>query len=336
MVRESSLPLRHITRARGFVLVALMACSSAAFLPPATAHAQPLAGDRAVALAQEGQAAYEKGEWEEAFSKFQAADAIVPAPPFRLYMARARKNQDRLLEARGIYKSIVSMQIAADAPPTWGQAQSDARAELTQLDASIPTIVVTVEAAPPGALQLSVDRKPIVAGQSVEVDPGQHTVVAIVDGKEASKTFNAAPSQKSQSVTVSFGKVDIVPPPGETSSSPLPALGWTFLGVGAASLIAGIGTGAAALSMDQDVYSELKACQKAAAGDCQAEKDKEKRLLAIADASTATLVIGGVLAATGVTLLIVGATTSSSSAPAKTGIWLTISPWGLGLMGRID
>lgn len=336
MVREP-LPLRRRRiRAAGLVLIALMTCSTVSFLPLTDAQAQPLAGDRAVALAQEGQTAYEKGEWQEAFSKFQAADAIVPAPPFRLYMARARKNQDRLLEAREIYKSIVSMQIDTDAPPTWVQAQSDARAELTQLEVSIPTVVVTVEGAPSGALQLSMDRKPIVAAQSFEVDPGQHTVVALVDGKEASKTFSAAPGQKNQAVVVSFGEVHGPSPVVEQSSSPLPAVGWTFLAVGAASLVAGIGTGAAALATDQDVYAELNACQGAGSGDCQAEKDEETKLLALADASTATLVIGGVLAATGITLLIVGATSSDSSPATKTGMWLTVSPWGLGLTGRFD
>lgn len=304
-------------------------------LSPSPAQAQPLAGDRAVALAQEGQTAYEGGQWEEAFVKFRAADAIVPAPPFRLYMARARKNQERLLEAREIYNSVVSMDIGPDAAPTWSQAQSDAKAELTQLAAAIPTIVIQVQNAPKGALQTTLDRKPVAPSESVEVDPGSHTVVAVVEGKQASTTFTVSAGQKSQSVVVSFDEA-APPPTTPATTSPLPALGWTFVAVGAASLVAGIGTGAAALAMDQDVYADLNACQAAGTSSCDEQLKEEEKLLAIADASTATLVIGGLFAATGVTLLIVGATSSSPTQESKTGLWLTVRPWGLGLVGRIE
>src|SRR5687768_16858203 len=85
-------------------LVALAAVSSAA-------RAQPqggLPGDHAVAFAQQGLAAYQAGKWDEAYARFQSADRLVPSPVFRLYMARAKRNDGQLIEARAIFRTIVA------------------------------------------------------------------------------------------------------------------------------------------------------------------------------------------------------------------------------------
>lgn len=265
----------------------------------------PLAGDRAVELANQGLADYGAGKWEEAYESFRLADGIVPSPPFQLYMARARRQQQRLLEAREIYKKIASGSLAADAPVSSQQAQTDARAELGEVEAAIGSIVVTVEGAK-GPVSLTLDGKPIAAGSTIEVDPGKRELVATSDGKVATKTLELRAGQRGLSVVIDVGAKGEggAKDQGEVRGGPhLATWGWVLGGLGAASSIAGAVLGGVALERDASISERCTPI--CPSSERESLESDQRTMLALADASTGTLIAGGVLLATGVTLLVI-------------------------------
>ena len=88
----------------------------------------------------------------------------------------------------------------------------------------------------------------------------------------------------------------------------------TLGAVGVASLVTGGVFGGLALSQDASIGE--RCAPTCSSGERATLEDDRDTMLLFADVSTATLVIGGVLAATGVTLLVVDVT-SSSEAPIK-------------------
>ena len=105
--------------------------------------------------------------------------------------------------------------------------------------------------------------------------------------------------------------------------------GALVLGAGAASLIAGAVTGGLALSGKSDLEAS---CLNGRCPESSREiLDDATRL---ATASTATFIIGGVLAAGGVTLLILRPGGSSGDEAPKAALYVDASPSWLGLRGR--
>lgn len=297
-------------------LLALLAVLGALVLAQtAYAQAEPLPGDRAVALAKEGLKHYEAGAWAEALEKFKAADAASHSPVFRLYMARAQRALGKLIDARSTYRELVAEKLSADAISSWRQSQADGRAELNALEASIPTIVVSAKDAGAGAT-LSIDGRPAALGKPIELDPGDHQAT-LTDGERVVK----------RSVTVRAGErdtaIEMTEPSGSSSGpgpGPGPGLppgddqaetegsivpGVVLLSIGGASLIAGAIMGGVALSIDAGITDACTAsgCTDGrTADDLKSDQDTS---LALAHASTGTLIGGGVLAAVGVVLVIV-------------------------------
>ncbi|NUO47345.1 MAG: hypothetical protein HOV80_00665 [Polyangiaceae bacterium] len=284
---------------------------------PAFAQSEPLPGDRAVALAKEGLKHYEAGAWAEAFEKFRAADEALHSPVFRLYMARAKRTLSKLLEARVVSRELVSEKLRDDASPTFKQAQVDGKAELTSLEASIPSIVVNAPGAGANAA-LSIDGKPAFLGQPIELDPGEHDLKITDGARTASKKLTARAGERDVAVEMTFSSDTSGPGPGPgpggpgdttpkdataTEGSIVP--GVVLIAIGGASLIAGGVLGGLALAMDGDITESCTAsgCTDGrTADDLKSDQDTS---LAMAHASTGTLIGGGVLAAVGVVLVIV-------------------------------
>ena len=171
---------------------------------PTSALAQPqspqLAGDRAVEFANRGLEHYDAGRWDEAFEAFQMADGIVPSTPFKLYMARTRQKQGRLLEARELYRRVASVAVG-DADAVGKKAQEDAAGELAAVDASLPSLLVSVEGVTDEAI-VTIDGKVVDIKAPVEVDPGMHTLVAKSAGKQATLEQAVEAGQKKLAVTL--------------------------------------------------------------------------------------------------------------------------------------
>lgn len=264
-----------------------------------------LPGDRAVALARDGLAAYEAGKWDEAYAKFREAEALAHSPAFRIYMARARANQNKLIDAREVYREIVGEPIPDDAPQSWQRAQADARAELTALETKMPSVVLRVSGASTVVIA-EIDGNAVALGAPIELDPGPHRA-RIKDGAAKVETsFEVRVGDRAREIALALpaSRAPITSPMDPAAAEGSLAPGITLLALGGASLIAGAVLGGVALAQSDSLDSECE-------GGCPAdlsETDYESRrsdIRAIAHASTGTLVGGGVLAAVGVILVIV-------------------------------
>ncbi|NUP14293.1 MAG: hypothetical protein HOW73_50320 [Polyangiaceae bacterium] len=310
--------------------LAVATFSSGALAQPAAQPPgeQPLPGDRAVALAKEGLAAYEAGKWVEAYDKFRAADELAHSTAFRLYMARALANQNKLIDARAIYRNIAAEKLAEDAAPSWRRAQADARAELTALEPKIPSVIVTVVGASPTA-KIELDGAPCEVGKSIEVDPGEHRV-AVTDGdKKKEELAEIRAGEHDHAIVVKFNANDGKPPPaGPTPTKGSLAPGIALLAVGGASLITGAILGGVALAKNGSLNED---CPSGVCGSGISRDDfvsRKDEMFAIAHASTTTLSVGAAVAAVGVVLVIVRPG-GDDDTPA-----VSVSPTGLSLSGK--
>jgi hypothetical protein len=280
---------------------------------PAGAQPEPLPGDRAVAFAQEGLKHYEAGAWAEALDKFEKAEAASHSAVFVLYVARAQRSLGKLLAARETYKKLVAEKLPDDALASWRQAQADGRGELAALEPSIPSVVVSAPGAS-AAARVVVGDRPAEVGKPLEVDPGNYKIVIVDGDRRAEAQVEVRPGERERQVALAFGgPVGTGPGPGPGPNPPVEeaqtegslAPGIALLAVGGAGLIAGAVLGGLALKMDGDIKETCPELECPAGTVRAAVEDDRSTMLTMADASTGLLIAGGVVAATGLVLVIV-------------------------------
>jgi hypothetical protein len=300
-------------------LVTIAVTGAAQPAPKASSTATPAPtgsdGDRAVALGRKGIAAFQEGKWLEAYARFSEANALSPSPVFVLYMGRSLRNAGRLIEARAKLRAMVDKPIAAGAPSSWHQAQTDARAEVQQLDGNIPTVVVLVNGAGASAPSLTLDDAPAPVGRPMPVDPGDHRLLARAGSREVAKTIQVKEAARLE-VTLDLqaegsGASSSVERPSTATGaaasadrrgSALPGI--VALAVGGAALGVGAVTGVLALSRAGDAKDRCPDDQCPYVDKSSIESDRSAAK-DIATVSTVAFLVGGVAAATGVVLLVV-------------------------------
>jgi hypothetical protein len=292
-----------------------------ATVAPGVASAQT-DGERAIALGKEGHELYSAQKWSECAVKFSTADALASSPVFRLYTARCLRGTGRLLEAREKLRAVAAETIAADAPAPWRQASVDSKAELAQLEQNIPTVVVSAGASAGAGAEgavLEIDGKPATLGAPVELDPGLHKLVLRRGGVVEEKTVELASGQRNVAIELGGAKpgdgkpgagTELPPPPKpDASGGPGIVPGVVVLSIGGAAAIAGAVLGGLALAG----YGTLERCRESTSGmavcapdaDIEDPQGKLDRANTFADASTGLLIGGGVVAVTGLVLMLV-------------------------------
>ncbi len=138
--------------------------------------------DRAAArsAADAGVDAFEQGRYAEAVDLFSRAEQMVHAPPHLLFMARSMVKLGRLVDARENYLKITRERLAPTAPPAFKRAQTDAEAELAQIQPRLAAATITIEGDATGA-EVLMDRSPLpaaVVGIPFPIDPGTHVFSA--------------------------------------------------------------------------------------------------------------------------------------------------------------
>jgi hypothetical protein len=157
--------------------------------------------------------------------------------------------------------------------------------------AALPNVSVTVDGA---ATPRSVD------GTSWEMNAGQHTFTfQLPDGTKIDKTTVVVEAQKDQRIVVLVG-----PPPPKPSI--LKPVGYVVGGVGVAGLILGAVTGGLALAEKGSKCTNDQCTGNSANG-----------ILTLGKVSTGAFVAGGILAAGGVTLILVAPSGKSDSQGAS-------------------
>jgi hypothetical protein len=179
---------------------------------------------------------------------------------------------------------------------------------LGEVEARIPSVVLVATdgaGAPLQDVTVSVDaagRRPL-DGTSVEIDPGPHRFAFVLsDGTKLVKEHLVVEGQKEQRVAVTFGS----PHPAETAAEPAPpadpavnrfpyaGLGYAIGAVGVAGLVVGGIFGVEALATKGNHCNAQDACTPGTSSTIHTD----------ASVATVGLVGGGVLAAAGLTFIL--------------------------------
>ncbi len=286
---------------------------------PTMAWAQPSQADKttARALAMDAQKALEAGDFDIAADKFKRADDLYHAPTLSLGLARAYVGLEKYVEAMETYNRLIREPLASGASDTFKKAVEDAKTEIEGLDAKIAwaTIVVTGPAEP----TVTLDGEPLaVASLGVKraLNPGDHELVAEGAGyRQGSKSFSIATGETSE-ISLELDADPDAPAAGgddiAEEGSILPILGWTAIAVGGAGLILGAVTGGLALGKHGDLTD---ACDDDSVCDPALQSDLDS-FHTLGTISTIGFIAGGVLAATGVVLLIAAPSSDGDEATA--------------------
>jgi hypothetical protein len=290
---------------------------------PTAAWAQPSDADRATArvLAEQGHEALDKKDYATAADRFGRARQMFPAPTLSLGLAQAQVGLGQWVAAQELLNRILREGAPPGSPPAWAKALVTARKELDALAPRIPSVIINVKGAP--SSRVTIDGVPLPsAGLGVNrvVDPGRHAIHAEADG------FTAADA----AVTVAEGRVETVtltlqpgpaaphasPPVAPPPAAPLPAtqsppaqppasggslaktLGFVGIGVGGAGILMGAIAGGIAVVKHGSLATACPQSQ------CIGQQSAIDSYQLTGTITTAGFVAGGVLAATGVVLVL--------------------------------
>jgi hypothetical protein len=286
-----------------------------------TAGAQkvdPATRGAARTLGNDGVKAYQANDYATASEKFEKGYSLLKAPSLGLWSARALAKLGKLVEASERYLEVTRLTVSGGDEAVQKQAQADARTELDALTPRIPTIVIALEGAAPAEVTVSLDGVDLAAeivGESRPANPGHHVVIGRRGEEEVRAEANLAEGEQ-KTMRVVFTPLpagaaapaaatqDSGPPPSEYKGKPGSTqrlLGWIAVGVGGAGLAVGGVFGSMAMGTQSDLDDS---------GDCADQKcgpdqqDKVDTLATQRTISTVGFIAGGVLAATGIVLVV--------------------------------
>jgi len=174
---------------------------------------------------QEGRAAlqaYERGDLQDAFSRFARAESLAHSPVFLLYMARIRERQGFWLESQQLYERVQQEPLSGSAPQAFRDAVAAARAEHAELSTRLPSIIVVLRNATASNTTVTLDGVPFDRfGREISLDPGPHVLVARTpDGLQTQREFVLAEGHKSVRVelTLSSEPRESAPPAAAASA----------------------------------------------------------------------------------------------------------------------
>ena len=328
------------------LVAALLVAAATAATGPAAA--QPVATgpvateDRAAAraLGKEGVALYHAGDYAGALDRLSRAHKIVGLTTTGLWRARCLAELGRLVEAAEQYFVVTRIKLDDRALDIHRSAVDEAYQRRQALLPRIPQVRLIAGDLPADGT-VTIDGKPVPAAlmdTRRPIDPGAHILVAtrgdwrheqrfsIAEGEVLDLRVEASPPPAAAAPQPPPPKVAVPPDEqdAEPTSSVLRPLGWTAIGIGGASLVAGAVTGLLAL----DRKSSLdEGCVNF---DCPpATHDDVDAFEALRIASTVTIIVGGALAIAGVTLVV---TAPSDDEPAAPSVSLRLAPVGAELM----
>lgn len=313
---------------RGLLLLVALA----AWLAPGVARALPSDADRATAraLAREGYEAQKQGAYALAAERFARAEELVAAPTLLLGLARAQAGLGKLVEAEETYQRIVREGVEPGSSAVFAKAVEDAKRELPALAPRIAWVAIDVRG--PSAPSVVVDGADVsqaALGVRRPYNPGTHTIHVSAEGfAPVDRTFSVTDGE-AQTVTLAPTRVQTAPDapsnadapssaserqaaPSLASSEPMTfgtKLGIASVGVGAGGLLVG---GVAGVLVLTEHATLSNACPN---GHCSPNESGDlRRYYTLATISTASIIGGACLAATGIGLILASGKTSSVTA----------------------
>ena len=298
---------------------------------------------RAQQLFDEAITLLDAGRAEEACPKFRESLAAEPAVGTLLNVAACSEREGRTLEAARSYRRVLELNAKTADDGRRRAVDAQAKKALDGLATKLSRVIVRVTPADARAT-ITLDgnaAEPLRAGEAVEVLAGAHAVRVEAPGYRPLEQKIDAKGGASATVALALqsstmAAVAPAAPPIERRTSAIAAIGWTtgLAGAGTAAL------GSVLLALASDRASELRAlCGPGAAPpDCPLGDPEEANTLAsdgqaLAVGGYVALGVGAAALATGITLVLVDATSADDAGVA---LRATAGPGGatLGLEGR--
>jgi hypothetical protein len=275
-------------------------------LSPSEAWALPTEADRATArtLANEGQEAFDRGDYPTAAERFARADALYHAPTLLLGLARSQAAMGKLISAAETYNRIVSEGPPPKSSQTFLKAVEDAGKELEATEARIPRVIINTRGSADAVVTMDGLTIPHASlGVKRPVDPGRHVFRATAPGLTAEPLTFTLTEGVMQTVTLELKPIIEPPPPpvAEPSSSTQLTLGIATLGLGGAGIVLGGITGVLAIRKRQELEPR---CDKVTSLCPASEQDALATFHTFTTLSTIGFITGGAALATGVVLLV--------------------------------
>ncbi len=244
---------RHITAPWLLVVAHLFAV---------TARAQdidPQVRQAALELATSGDALFASGNYEAALERFTRASELVSAPTLIVRQAECLEKLGQLVEAAAAYRKAAQFPVDDSATEPFRLAVATAQSRSAAIEARASHLEVIVQAPDPDAVLVTLNDQPLPVSQrqkALELNPGRYRVRATAGSQSAFEEVTLEEGSRRQ---VTLRLLPAAAPPAPPSSQPaivhdsprepkpstslVPTLGWISLGVGAAGLLTGIGTG---------------------------------------------------------------------------------------------
>jgi tetratricopeptide (TPR) repeat protein len=342
--------MRH---ARALVISWLAASLCLAF-PAAAQQDDPAMRSAGRKLALDGIALFQQGKAPEASEKLEKAFQLLPVPSVALWSARALEKRGLLVEASERYMEAGRMSGFKGDQDVQLQAQKDAARELEALAPRIPSLVIAVS--PAGADQpvVMLDGKlvpPALLGEEQPVNPGAHQIdvtlgqrkvsrrITLAEAERKTETIGPAseaqaPSSSSSSPISVAGDPSKAPDTGPGSSSTQRTVAYVALAAGGAGLALGGVSGVLALSK-RGSLEDNPGCDASNNVCLPSQRSEVESLDTLRTLSSVGLIAGGVLATTGVVLLLTSKPKSSASA-AQPQLALRLAPRSLTFSGTFQ
>lgn len=309
-------------------------------------------------LGYAGIEAYEAGDFQTAGQQLDKAYSVLRVPSLGLWSARALRKQGRLVEAAARLREVKSLELGAVEVDVQQRAQQDAAADLQELEASIPRVVIQVIGTGESEAEVELDGRPLPTpklGQSLELDPGVHLIEARFASQRLEKRLSVGEGEQ-QLVVLEFStpppeQVPIVVPPAAPESPPeqqpvvdhaamddtraqptgdeqpgdfvSDTLPWVLIGVGGAGVV----VGSVSLGMALDTRGEIESNPDCRDLRCRpTESSIVDRYNTLGTVSGVGLIAGGVIAASGVTLLLLDQDGTGEAAALRVGptaLWVS-------------
>jgi len=313
------------------------------FLLATALYAFPLAAQpdeatrtAARALGTAGVESFQAGDYAAANDKLEKAYSLLQVPTLGLWSGRALVKLGKWVEATDRFLEVASLQVPAGEYAVQKQAQADATTELKNLSARVPLVSVKIEGAALADCTVSIDGQPVATSLLTAgrlMNPGKHVIEGRRGSDQASTEVTLAEAEHATAV-LKFPEapppvaLPPPPPPGPPRPPVEPAgtaqrtWGWVTLAVGGAGLAVGGITGGLALGKKSDLESNANCVDTRCA---PSETDAVDSYNGMNTISTIGFISGGVLAATGIVLLV--------TAPRGTRTQAFIGPQSVGLRG---
>lgn len=303
-VRYPGVPVMHM---KLFVLTQALLIFA---LASASAAAAPTFKDRMEAqkLAQEAKQLSRQGKHKQAAKNYKKADKLMPAPSYKLEMAKELLELEDLVQANEVLLECM------DQGPIRQWAEKAAQKKCIELaskvDDRLPRIAVVVIEPSSEEVIIMIDGEDYDPSDGeIGFNPGKHEITAEAEGFANFKKKVTLKEGDRETVEITLKGRKKEPEKEEEADdeggglSPIPAyIGW---GLGAVGLGVGIGFGIAAITSTNDVLT-LYGCEN---GVCPPEAEADLDVAKLnGNLSTAGFIVGGVGIAGGTILYLLADT----------------------------